>query len=107
MSRGWTPRRRRDPNPNPDLDPNPDPDPNIDPNTKPDLLHARFKSNFATLDAATGVVTSRRADRRFEDLGPVLCDHLDGAQYSFRASQILCGHALPTLAAPTGNSGRA
>ena len=40
----------------------------------------RFKSNFATLDTATGVVTSRRADRRFEDLGPVLCDHLNGAQ---------------------------
>jgi 2,3-bisphosphoglycerate-independent phosphoglycerate mutase len=37
-----------------------------------------FKSNFATLDPATGIVVSRRADRRFEDLGPVLCDALDG-----------------------------
>lgn len=26
-------------------------------------------------------MTNRRADRRFEDLGPVLCDHLDGAQH--------------------------
>jgi len=50
--------------------------------------HARFKSNFATLDAATGVVTSRRADRRFEDLGPVLCDHLNGAQSSL-SSQLM------------------
>ena len=39
----------------------------------------RFKSNFATLDTETGIVVSRRADRRFEALGPVLCDHLDGA----------------------------
>jgi 2,3-bisphosphoglycerate-independent phosphoglycerate mutase len=39
----------------------------------------RFKSNFATLDTETGIVLSRRADRRFEELGPVLCDHLDGA----------------------------
>ena len=37
-----------------------------------------FKSNFATLDRATGVVTSRRADRRFEEEGPVLCAALDG-----------------------------
>ena len=37
-----------------------------------------LKSNFATLDAGTGVVTSRRADRRFEELGPRLCADLDG-----------------------------
>lgn len=37
-----------------------------------------FKSNFATLDEGSGIVTSRRADRRFEDLGPVLCADLDG-----------------------------
>lgn len=37
-----------------------------------------FKSNFATLDEDSGIVTSRRADRRFEDLGPVLCADLDG-----------------------------
>ncbi len=37
-----------------------------------------FKSNFATLDPATGIVISRRADRRFEDLGPRLCADLDG-----------------------------
>eukprot|EP00887_Chlorella_sp_A99_P007404 scaffold2.g7404.t1 len=37
-----------------------------------------FKCNFATLDPATGVVLRRRADRRFEELGPVLCAALDG-----------------------------
>ncbi|KAK3217885.1 hypothetical protein Dsin_011855 [Dipteronia sinensis] len=36
-----------------------------------------FKSNFATLDEKTGVVISRRADRHFEDEGPVLCAALD------------------------------
>ncbi|KAK6928013.1 Metalloenzyme [Dillenia turbinata] len=37
-----------------------------------------FKSNFATWDEKTGVVTSRRADRHFEEEGPVLCEALDG-----------------------------
>ena len=37
-----------------------------------------FKSNFATLNAATGVVERRRADRKFEHLGPALCAALDG-----------------------------
>jgi 2,3-diphosphopglycerate-independent phosphoglycerate mutase len=37
-----------------------------------------FKSNFATLDQKTGIVTSRRADRHFEEEGPVLCAALDG-----------------------------
>jgi 2,3-bisphosphoglycerate-independent phosphoglycerate mutase len=37
-----------------------------------------FKSNFATLDPATGVVERRRADRQFEHLGPPLCAALDG-----------------------------
>ena len=38
-----------------------------------------FKSNFATLDPVRRVVLSRRADRRFEDEGPLLCAALDGA----------------------------
>ncbi|XP_019197309.1 PREDICTED: uncharacterized protein LOC109191178 isoform X2 [Ipomoea nil] len=37
-----------------------------------------FKSNFATLDEATGIVISRRADRHFEEEGPILCAALDG-----------------------------
>ena len=37
-----------------------------------------FKCNFATLDPATGMVISRRADRKFEDVGPALCADLDG-----------------------------
>lgn len=37
-----------------------------------------FKSNFATLDEKTGIVTSRRADRHFEEEGPLLCASLDG-----------------------------
>lgn len=37
-----------------------------------------YQSNFATLDESTGVVTSRRADRHFEEEGPVLCAALDG-----------------------------
>ncbi|KAL1059739.1 hypothetical protein V6Z11_1Z011700 [Gossypium hirsutum] len=36
-----------------------------------------FKSNFATLDEKTGIVTSRRADRHFEEEGPILCAALD------------------------------
>ncbi|XP_031496083.1 uncharacterized protein LOC116261458 [Nymphaea colorata] len=36
-----------------------------------------FKSNFATLEESTGIVTSRRADRHFEEEGPVLCAALD------------------------------
>ncbi|GJP35993.1 hypothetical protein CLOM_g20534 [Closterium sp. NIES-68] len=37
-----------------------------------------FKSNFAVIDEATGVVVKRRADRHFEEEGPILCRHLDG-----------------------------
>ncbi|CAG7872488.1 unnamed protein product [Brassica rapa] len=37
-----------------------------------------FKSNFATLDEETGIVVSRRADRHFEEEGPILCAALDG-----------------------------
>ncbi|CAL9014130.1 unnamed protein product [Prunus brigantina] len=37
-----------------------------------------FKSNFATLDEKTGIVISRRADRHFEEEGPILCAALDG-----------------------------
>ncbi|KAM7278667.1 hypothetical protein ACFE04_005801 [Oxalis oulophora] len=37
-----------------------------------------FKSNFATLDQKTGIVNSRRADRHFEEEGPILCGALDG-----------------------------
>ncbi|KAI5559156.1 hypothetical protein BDE02_17G090700 [Populus trichocarpa] len=37
-----------------------------------------FKSNFATLDEETGIVTSRRADRHFDKEGPILCAALDG-----------------------------
>ena len=38
-----------------------------------------FKSNFATIDEKSGIVVRRRADRRFEDMGPILCAALDGA----------------------------
>ncbi|CAI5458911.1 unnamed protein product [Closterium sp. Yama58-4] len=37
-----------------------------------------FKSNFAVLDEASGIVVKRRADRHFEEEGPILCRHLDG-----------------------------
>ncbi|MCO5563528.1 hypothetical protein L7F22_017172 [Adiantum nelumboides] len=36
-----------------------------------------FKCNFATIDDATRLVTSRRADRHFEKEGPILCSALD------------------------------
>jgi len=36
-----------------------------------------FKSNFATIDDS-GIVTSRRADRHFEEEGPLLCHALNG-----------------------------
>ncbi|KAI4387852.1 hypothetical protein MLD38_000246 [Melastoma candidum] len=36
-----------------------------------------FKSNFATMDEKTGIVTSRRADRHFEEEGPIFCAALD------------------------------
>ncbi|KAL6045323.1 Metalloenzyme domain-containing protein [Balamuthia mandrillaris] len=38
-----------------------------------------FKSNFATMDE-NGIVTSRRADRLFEEWGPPLCTDLTGIQ---------------------------
>lgn len=38
-----------------------------------------FKCNFATLDSASGILTSRRADRNFEDAGPLFCADLNGA----------------------------
>lgn len=38
-----------------------------------------FKCNFATLDPSSGIVVSRRADRKFEDIGPRLCADLNGA----------------------------
>ncbi|KAF7811223.1 2,3-bisphosphoglycerate-independent phosphoglycerate mutase 1 [Senna tora] len=59
-----------------------------------------FKSNFATLDEKTGIVTSRRADRHFEEEGPILCSALDGMklpsfpQYEVRvryATEHRCG----------------
>eukprot|EP00271_Cylindrocystis_brebissonii_P020984 TRINITY_DN7296_c0_g1_i1.p1 TRINITY_DN7296_c0_g1~~TRINITY_DN7296_c0_g1_i1.p1 ORF type:complete len:480 (-),score=91.07 TRINITY_DN7296_c0_g1_i1:277-1716(-) len=37
-----------------------------------------FKSNFATMDDASGIVLRRRADRQFEEEGPILCAALDG-----------------------------
>jgi len=37
-----------------------------------------FKCNFATLDTFSGIVTSRRADRSFEDVGPLFCADLNG-----------------------------
>ncbi|KAJ7974220.1 2,3-bisphosphoglycerate-independent phosphoglycerate mutase [Quillaja saponaria] len=59
-----------------------------------------FKSNFATMDEKTGIVTSRRADRHFEEEGPILCAALDGMklpsfpQYEVRvryATEHRCG----------------
>jgi 2,3-bisphosphoglycerate-independent phosphoglycerate mutase len=53
-----------------------------------------FKSNFATLDPASGLVTKRRADRHFEHLGPPLCAALDGlALPSFPQHAISVGYA--------------
>ncbi|KAF2313733.1 hypothetical protein GH714_013039 [Hevea brasiliensis] len=37
----------------------------------------RVESNFATFDEKTGIVTRRRADRHFEEEGPILCAALD------------------------------
>jgi 2,3-bisphosphoglycerate-independent phosphoglycerate mutase len=50
-----------------------------------------FKSNFATLNEATGVVERRRADRRFEHLGPTLCGALDGGSADFGFCQRVVG----------------
>ncbi|KYR01291.1 phosphonopyruvate decarboxylase-like protein [Tieghemostelium lacteum] len=48
-----------------------------------------FKSNFATLNTDSGIVISRRADRNFEELGPILCDYLTGIKLpSFPQYQI-------------------
>ncbi len=63
-----------------------------------------FKCNFATMDMDTGIVTSRRADRDFEHVGPELCAALDGEPYSL-AVQIVrpCrtgGAAAPRRACP-------
>ena len=40
-----------------------------------------FKCNFATYDPATSIVVRRRADRKFDDLGPLLCARLDGIAF--------------------------
>lgn len=45
-----------------------------------------FKCNFATLDVKTGIVLKRRADRHFEDAGPVLCKALDGIAFAITPS---------------------
>ena len=37
-----------------------------------------LQSNFASIDEESGVVTSRRADRHFEEPGPILCAALNG-----------------------------
>lgn len=42
------------------------------------LFNFQYQSNFATLDEETGIVVSRRADRHFEEEGPILCAALDG-----------------------------
>jgi 2,3-diphosphopglycerate-independent phosphoglycerate mutase len=39
-----------------------------------------FKCNFATLDPETKIVLHRRADRRFDQEGPILCAALDNLQ---------------------------
>eukprot|EP01133_Synstelium_polycarpum_P016999 gene16999-20229_t len=50
-----------------------------------------FKSNFATLDTSNGIVTSRRADRNFEHLGPTLCDYITGIVDVKYATEHRCG----------------
>ena len=48
-----------------------------------------FKCNFATLDSASGTVISRRADRNFEDVGPLFCADLNGAS---AAASAVCNY---------------
>ncbi len=62
-----------------------------------------FKSNFATLDVASGIVLRRRADRRFEELGPVLCAALDGLRLP---SFPQVGSRLAKLARKGGRAGK-
>ncbi|EFJ17030.1 hypothetical protein SELMODRAFT_268500 [Selaginella moellendorffii] len=53
-----------------------------------------FKSNFATMDDGTGVVTCRRADRHFEEDGPIFCAALDGLKLpSFPAYEVRVRYA--------------
>ncbi|KAJ8528860.1 hypothetical protein K7X08_030504 [Anisodus acutangulus] len=53
-----------------------------------------FKLNFATLDEETGIVVSRRADRHFEEEGPILCAALDGMKlHSFPEYEIRVRYA--------------
>ena len=40
-----------------------------------------FKSNFATMDSR-GIVVKRRADRRFEEEGPLLCSSLNSQPFT-------------------------
>ena len=37
-----------------------------------------FKCNFAFVHPSTGIVEKRRADRKFESIGPILCQDLHG-----------------------------
>ena len=36
-----------------------------------------FKSNFATWNPQTNIVEFRRADRHFEEMGPILCEYIE------------------------------
>ena len=47
-----------------------------------------FKSNFATIDA-DGIVVKRRADRRFEEEGPILCQALNGMATSMKEKSVV------------------
>ncbi|KAI8048141.1 2,3-bisphosphoglycerate-independent phosphoglycerate mutase-domain-containing protein [Gilbertella persicaria] len=54
-----------------------------------------FKSNFAYLDEDSGIVVSRKADRNFEGLGPILCKALDGIKLpSFPEHSVAVKYAI-------------
>ncbi|EHA8586965.1 hypothetical protein COCNU_scaffold001220G000020 [Cocos nucifera] len=70
------------------------------------LLEFLPESNFATMDENTGLATSRRGDRHFEEEGPILCAALDGMKLaSFSEYEVPAfeeQHGLsPCMVAPT------
>ena len=61
-----------------------------------------IQSNFATVEPATMVVTSRRADRHFEEYGPPFCAELDGLELpSFPGYEVSVKYATEHRHDPT------
>ncbi|KAF9593397.1 hypothetical protein IFM89_022658 [Coptis chinensis] len=65
------------------------------------------KSNFATWDDKTGIVTSRRANRHFEEEGPIFCAGLDGMNNAWAWNNYYLDNRLLLKAEPLDDTDEA